>query len=55
MKKEEMEKNIIKLILELERKNIHSGFKMTRDQMIDAIEKIIIEGVEKYENSKIEA
>lgn len=43
------------MILELEKKNIHSGFKLTKEEMVAQIEELIIKEVDKYENSKAEA
>lgn len=55
MTKDELKKSIVKSVLELEKKNIHNGFPLTRDEMINQIEELIIKEVDLYENSKVKA
>ncbi|WP_342530637.1 hypothetical protein MKY80_18700 [Lysinibacillus sp. FSL R5-0849] len=50
MTKDELKKNIIKSVIEIEKKNINNGFPLTKDEMIIQIEELIIREVDKYEN-----
>ncbi len=50
MTKDELKKNIIKSVLEIEKKNINNDYPLTKDEMIIQIEELIIREVDKYEN-----
>lgn len=52
MSKEQLKKEILRQILELEKKNIYNGYQKTKEQMVAEIESIIISEVEKHENRK---
>lgn len=47
---EQLKRNILKGILELERINIINGYPKTKDQMVMEIEELIIKEVENFEN-----
>ncbi|WP_236337128.1 hypothetical protein [Paenibacillus auburnensis] len=49
---EQLKINIIKMVLEIEKRNINNGFPKTKDEIIAEIEKVIITEVDKHENTK---
>ncbi|MDC7797569.1 hypothetical protein PQS34_15910 [Bacillus altitudinis] len=55
MSKDELKKSIVRSILEFEKKNIHNGYPLTREEMISRIEELIIKEVDHYEDSKAKA
>ncbi len=50
MSKEQIKKEILRQVLELEKKNIYNGYSKTKDQMIAEIQNIIKAEVDKGED-----
>lgn len=52
MIQDQLKKNIIKAVLQLEKENVNNGYPKTKEQMVSEVEKIIISEVTNYENKE---
>lgn len=55
MNRDDLRRSIIKKIIEIEKRNSYNNYPKTKEMMVKEIERIIVEEVDIYENTKNQA